>query len=341
MFLSIVIPVYNAERYLAPCLEACLAQDLPAGDYEILCVDDGSTDGSPAILAQYAAAHSCIRVLTQPNGGVSAARNTGICAARGEYLWFVDADDIIQTDVLGMLRQHLEQTPVDQLRFGHYEFPDPMSAEELAKKEARQLPRNGAPPGYLIVTSLFRRELIRTHSLQFRVGISYAEDGLFLYEWSQLQPTAATLDEVLYFYRRNPTSATRQKSEAALRKQHDSALQVARVMTGYARKHRDELAGGDPDRLAAVLMPEVRTILISAARLPRSHRRELLAELSGCGLFPLFLYRKPRDWFPRKIHMSHAYMGLKGKLLDVMQFYSVTRPGFAALVLYYKLRRKG
>ena len=91
--LSVIVPVYNVEPYLARCLDSVLAQT--ERDIEVVCVDDGSTDGSHAILARYAAADGRIRVVTQENKGLSGARNSGLDVARGRYVMFVDSDDWI------------------------------------------------------------------------------------------------------------------------------------------------------------------------------------------------------------------------------------------------------
>lgn len=91
--ISIIIPVYNASRYLSATLDSVLGQE--GVDFEVIAVDDGSTDESPAILASYAGRDSRLRVITQENAGVSAARNAGIDASGGGYLCFVDADDIL------------------------------------------------------------------------------------------------------------------------------------------------------------------------------------------------------------------------------------------------------
>lgn len=92
-FVSVIIPVYNAEKYLRECLDSVVNQTLR--DIEIICVDDGSTDSSPAVLAEYAARDSRVRVLTQENAGVGPARNAGIRAARGEFVAFLDPDDLL------------------------------------------------------------------------------------------------------------------------------------------------------------------------------------------------------------------------------------------------------
>ena len=96
--LSVIIPVYNTSRWLGECLDSILAQD--AFDLEVICVDDGSTDASPEILKEYAGRDSRVRIITQENQGVSVARNAGLDAACGEYIWFLDSDDTINTDAV-------------------------------------------------------------------------------------------------------------------------------------------------------------------------------------------------------------------------------------------------
>ena len=100
ILLSIVIPVYNVKQFLRDCLDSMFAQNVPKSSYEIICVDDGSTDGSGAILDSYAQAADNMTVIHQENGGVSKARNAGLDHAVGQYIWFVDADDFIAADIL-------------------------------------------------------------------------------------------------------------------------------------------------------------------------------------------------------------------------------------------------
>ena len=108
MQLSIVIPVYNVASYL----EACLASVTQyTGPLEIIAVNDGATDDSPAILAQWAAKDARIRIISRENGGLSAARNTGLEAATGDYIWFVDSDDWIAPQACDLLQIALGQDP--------------------------------------------------------------------------------------------------------------------------------------------------------------------------------------------------------------------------------------
>ncbi len=121
--LSFIVPVYNVEKYLRKCVESLIAQDF--SDYEIILVDDGSTDGSGAICDTYVSDVSCmkydvckqIRVIHQENGGLSAARNAGSAAAKGEYICFVDSDDYWQPNVLAGLMAQIERDNLDVLRF--------------------------------------------------------------------------------------------------------------------------------------------------------------------------------------------------------------------------------
>ena len=124
MRLSFIVPIYNVEAYLRKCVDSLLAQDI--SDYEIILVDDGSTDNSGAICDDYANKHqtsnikhqTCpIRVIHQPNAGLSAARNSGIKIANGDYLMFVDSDDYIEPNVLAGMMAQIERDNLDVLRY--------------------------------------------------------------------------------------------------------------------------------------------------------------------------------------------------------------------------------
>lgn len=113
--LSIIIPVYNVEPYLARCLDSCLKQNIPADEYEIIVVNDGSTDHSVAIVESYIQRFSNVRLVNRDNGGLSAARNTGLKEAKGEYVWFVDSDDWIEPNVLKELTERVYKHELDVL----------------------------------------------------------------------------------------------------------------------------------------------------------------------------------------------------------------------------------
>ena len=100
MKISLIVPVYNVEKYIEKCLLSCLKQDIPQSDYEIIVVNDGSPDSSLAIAERIAAAATNIIIVSQKNGGLSAARNTGLKIAKGDYIWFIDSDDTIKENCL-------------------------------------------------------------------------------------------------------------------------------------------------------------------------------------------------------------------------------------------------
>ena len=115
--LSIIVPVYNVADYLSKCLDSLLAQDLPQDEYEIIVVNDGSTDNSNEIAQQYAEKYANIILINQENQGLSGARNTGIANAKGVYVQFVDSDDYLEENVLGGLMTQVEKDNLDVLRF--------------------------------------------------------------------------------------------------------------------------------------------------------------------------------------------------------------------------------
>ncbi|MCR5050542.1 MAG: glycosyltransferase [Paludibacteraceae bacterium] len=117
--LSIIVPIYGVEQYLRKCVDSLLAQDLPSSEYEIILVDDESPDACPQICEEYAAQRCNISVVHRENGGLSAARNSGIEVAKGAYLMFVDSDDFIEPNVLSMLVEQIERDHLDVLRYKH------------------------------------------------------------------------------------------------------------------------------------------------------------------------------------------------------------------------------
>lgn len=325
MFLSIIVPVFNTESYLPQCLDSLLAQDMC--DYEIICVNDGSTDGSAEILASYARNHANLLVLHQPNSGVAAARNTGLAAAQGRYIWFVDSDDLIRENVLSLLARTLEETDCDQLEIGGYQFQDTLSEEEKALGGA--LPDNVPGPGSVVWRSLIRREFLLSHDLNFRhPELTHGEDGQFMYELSTQKPKVAALDEPLYFYRLRSDSAETAASFPSRLRRLRSHVAVARIMGRL-------YAGGQTDADAADrLMSTLWYALYDAAGFPGKQARPALAELHRDGLFPM---RNP----PKTRH-SRSYMtdreDLVGRIFDWLYMHLYTRWGFAAMYLLRRLR---
>lgn len=205
MFLSIIIPVYNAEKYIHECLQSCINQNIDCKDYEIICINDGSTDSSLKILQSYAINHENITVIDKENSGVSATRNVGISVAKGDYVWFVDSDDFIEKNCLKRLYE-IATDKYDVISFVAYSFGESFSAEEYA---ATQIDVSNNRIFYCGAnfSSLYKTRLIINNHVKYNQEIAYGEDTLFSHEIYSLAESKKHIDEVFYFYRKNPESA--------------------------------------------------------------------------------------------------------------------------------------
>ena len=215
MKFSVVIPVYNVEHYLEDCLASVLDQTFE--DWEAVCVNDGSTDGSAAVLDQYAQRDSRFVILAQPNGGLSAARNTGINAARGEYVLFLDGDDWLGPNALRTIAEALNGE--DMLCFSGRRFFEEANtfnpADPLTEKtyetgmayynENALLHRDFA--FVCVVLRAYRRDFLLKNNLQFKEGI-YHEDNLFTPITCYYAQKVRVINACLYDYRVRANSIT-------------------------------------------------------------------------------------------------------------------------------------
>lgn len=135
MKVSVVMPVYNAEKYLAACLDSVLGQTLR--EIEVLCVDDGSTDGSAAVLARYAREDARVRLFASPHVGAYRAREVGIAASRGAFIHFMDSDDLLERDAYERLCRLAEKERLDQIVFSSSVFTDEEDAVLFEERRRR------------------------------------------------------------------------------------------------------------------------------------------------------------------------------------------------------------
>lgn len=145
--LSIIVPIYGVEQYLRKCVDSLLNQDI--SDYEIILVDDGSPDECPQICDSYADIYDNIHVVHRKNGGLSAARNSGIEVAKGEYIMFVDSDDYIEPNVLKGLLDQVDRDNLDVLRYRlqyvnpQYEVFNPYKSDPFKGNDYSEIPTDG------------------------------------------------------------------------------------------------------------------------------------------------------------------------------------------------------
>lgn len=213
---SVVIPVYNVEKYLRECVDSVLAQTMQ--DFEIILVDDGATDSSGSICDTYGANDSRICVIHRENGGLSAARNTGLDAAAGEYVYFLDSDDYLADNTLERLCEKAEQEKADVVFFDASVFfdgcePDPKVYQYHRSREYTSKPGRAMLLELLdtdeyrtaVPLMLFRREYMVQHGLHFREGILH-EDELFTFYVYHRNGQIAHCHEEFYARRMRPAS---------------------------------------------------------------------------------------------------------------------------------------
>lgn len=218
--ISVIVPVYQAEKLLPQCVESVLAQTF--SDWELLLVDDGSRDGSPALCDHYAAKDPRIRTFHKLNGGVSSARNLGLEQAAGQSVAFLDADDALEPAALETLWYLRDKAGADSAGCAHYNVtPDGGQRKELLLpagiyepagiREKILWPLTGErlqPPVFngFVWRFLFDAAILRDNAITYEGA--YLEDELFLMEYFANARRLAVTEQPLYRYLENPASAT-------------------------------------------------------------------------------------------------------------------------------------
>lgn len=190
---SVIVPIYNTAQYLPECLESIMAQSMK--EIEIVCVDDGSTDDTPQVLARYASRDKRIKIIHKENGGLVSARKVGVMAACGEYVAFVDSDDWIEADMYEELYQLASQYTVDMVTCGFFlegnyttTHMDTVSQglftgaalSEVRDKTIYDLERHTSGIKASLCYKLFKRELIQNAQCKIPDEITMAEDKMCL-----------------------------------------------------------------------------------------------------------------------------------------------------------------
>ena len=215
--ISVIVPIYNVEKYLPKCLESLVNQTYR--DIEIILVDDGSPDRCPEICDAYAQKDRRIVVIHQKNGGVSSARNAGLRAARGAFIGFVDPDDWVQLKMYEVMLEAMNERQADMVVCG-YEYYDedgnldevrryPCREDEIISQKEMMKRFSDIPPTvrHVVWNKLFKRALL--NDLYFKEGLHASEDVLFLMDYVLKIKSAAVVHRPLYCNRMRDGSATR------------------------------------------------------------------------------------------------------------------------------------
>ena len=237
---SVIVPIYNNEKYLKECLDSICNQTLD--DIEIICVNDGSEDNSLKILEEYKQKDNRIILLNQDNLGVSAARNNGIKIATGEYIGFVDSDDYIDNDFYEKLYNSAIQNNSDMavagiLRFNGMRrkymltFNDEILESNLNKKmELCKIPCQS-----YTVNKIYKRNLLLEHNLFFKEGVYY-EDVRFIMRVIYFLKNIVTVPDTYYNYRKNYNSTVKTISD----KKNQDMLDAKKDILVFAKEHNIE-----------------------------------------------------------------------------------------------------
>ena len=281
MFISFIIPCYNMEKYLRLCIDSLLGQNISANEFEIICINDVSSDDTLSILRQYENLNSNIVVLDQKNAGVCAARNAGLDRATGDYIWYIDADDCILPNCLSQLQEELIAKHADRAVIGNYRFPD--GANPYVGTEHWGI--NTIWQDSSVCRNVFKRDFLIRHNLKFHYPeLTYGEDALYMYEVKFKNPVTIIYNPPLYFYRDRSSSASHEKTMESKLRILQSNIIEAQVMKQYYESGRHDAMTADR------FMSFLYGALYRIASLPKHMSALYLTQLKSQKLFP---YKRP------------------------------------------------
>lgn len=301
MLLSVIVPVYNAEKYLPRCLDSLLNQGLEEDEYEIICVDDGSTDGSLSLLMRYAERNACIKVLTQAHSGLGITRNTALDQTKGVIITFCDADDYLipnglrylldtfwdnQTDVLCHA-----STTIDYRKSKRWIENNDVSGSILYQGGGRRLYEQS--PRYFVWNTLISRRFIMENQLRFN-SMVMTEDSYFMLELMMKDPRTKDVSSNIYRYMVTQGQLTQQRDGALMRQCIDSYLLFIERLQHY----------GLDIVVRKQLVPFYSRVL--SACLNKKEYDQLIKQLKMMSLHVSpYCFYYPMSWIHRKLFVSY------------------------------------
>ena len=289
MKLSIILPIYNVEKFLPDCFLSLETQDIPKEEYEIICVDDGSPDNSAAVVEEYQKQYLNIRLIRQENSGVCAARNNGLKAAQGDYIWYVDPDDYIQANCLGIMLEKLYEANDDLIVFEY----DEVAEESTFDKEIQSDIIIEAQVGYDSKGSgcqyIVRRAYLEENQILFNGHLAYGEDYLWAFQINYRKHIGLKTTAPIYHYRQRLGSAMHGKSHAKqVRHMNDMQLLAGIYKEEYERCKREELPKAVLKNIKRRRQLCVQSVVLDMIRLAESKTevKDKLQQLKEEGVYP-------------------------------------------------------
>lgn len=315
MFLSIIIPVYNIEKYIGACVSSVIDQDIDTANYEILIIDDGSKDGSSEIVKEFEKNNKNILVHRQKNVGLGGARKSGIKLAKGKYIYFLDGDDYLAKNTLNSIMQCMEEHDLDILGF------DTITTEklDLAESQSKTLSKEieitdgtsfiGTNKNYKIEVwwYILNRQFLIDSNIIFEdkrfVNDSYFTPSIFL-----KAKKVAHVPIDIYRYVQRPNSITSNKSLSHYRKHigdlEYAIFQMETIMNGIKEHPLKKEA------IKTITIKQESYAFFSLVRflksdLKLSYLKDLITKYKNIGIYPM-----------KKLTTSNEYQNFKYKFIS-------------------------
>ena len=222
LMISFVVPFYNVDKFIGQCLDSLFTQDISLDEYEVICVNDCSTDRSRDIVIEYQSKYSNLVLIDHEiNTKAGGARNTGLKAAKGIYIWFIDSDDCIRSNCLNYLLSVCVENKLDVIAFnistvtsnGELICNENVFVETLTVTTGKDFLSNTFGESIIYhlgypYRGILSRDLLLTINASFPVGISYGEETIFMARCILFSERVMSLSDSFYFYRQNLLSVT-------------------------------------------------------------------------------------------------------------------------------------
>lgn len=304
--ISIVVPVYNVEKYLRECVESIEAQTIT--DREIILIDDGSTDTSGQVCDELAQRHSDVVVIHKENGGAASARNVGLEVAKGQYIGFVDGDDYIEPDMYqslyeALVREHCSVACCNWFRHVQKKGEVQIIPDEVKIPNYQVMDRESVLRSLLLNTGmtysacdkLFARELFS--DIRFPKGKRPSEDTNCVYKVLKLCNTVVHIGEAKYYYRLNLESV----SQSKFRKEYMSTFE-------YMKEIGEDVATQNPSLKAEAMFAVIQATTAIYDRMIRDGvEKECHSEKT---MIEIFLWKNIRDVLGNRYLSRNAKIGI-------------------------------
>ena len=314
LLLSYIIPLYNTEAYIVRCLRSIIAQDLPEGGYEVIVVDDGSTDGGRELVEALAAEHPQVRLLSQTNAGVSAARNKALDAARGRFVQFVDSDDYLAEGMMQSLLQRAIDESLDVLVF-NYNCVD-ADGNDRPHDRDDNYPSTAAMTGvdYLehhsmtpyVWRFLVRRDYLNQGNWRFDTSLIVCEDGALIARFLLNAPRVAHDGSAPYNYASRGDSAMHNPDPEHLKQRIFSQVDAAVSIDEVIKHYESQTGLKAPASVAGVRNVYLYFSLTKA--MTCGLVEEVVARMRRSGLYPFPCVGPEANYYGMKWKVIHRVM---------------------------------